>query len=99
MVDCSYRAVDALIEVAAGCYGRREGPPLTLPPAEKKRPYCPWRSRLPECMKPDCCLTGLSSAMPPELIPLSRVGWACSMFPVHPDSARSCHPSGSVPVG
>ena len=31
MVDCSYRAVDALIEVAAGCYGRREGPPLTLP--------------------------------------------------------------------
>ena len=31
MVDCSYRAVDALIEVAAGCYGRREGPPLALP--------------------------------------------------------------------
>ena len=23
------------------------------PPAEKKRPYCPWRSRLPECEL--CC--------------------------------------------
>ena len=33
------------------------------PPAEKKKPYCPWRSRLPECVKPDCCLTGLSSAI------------------------------------
>ena len=33
------------------------------PPAEKKRPYCPWRSRLPECVRPDWCLTGLSSAI------------------------------------
>ena len=31
--------------------------------------------------------------LPPELIPLSRVGWACSMFPVHPDS--SCRESYS----
>ena len=23
------------------------------PPAGKKRPYCPWRSRLPECARPD----------------------------------------------
>ena len=33
------------------------------PPAEKKRPYCPWRSRLQECVRPDWCLTGLSSAI------------------------------------
>ena len=33
------------------------------PPAGKKRAYCPWRSRLPECVKPDWCLTGLSSAI------------------------------------
>ena len=25
MVNCSFRAVDVLIEAAAGCYGRREG--------------------------------------------------------------------------
>ena len=30
---------------------------------EKKRPYCPWRSRPPECVKPDCCLAGLSSTI------------------------------------
>ena len=32
-------------------------------PAGKKRPYCPRRSRLPECARPDWCLTGLSSAI------------------------------------
>ena len=33
------------------------------PPAGKKRAYCPWTIRLPECVKPDWCLTGLSSAI------------------------------------
>ena len=31
------------------------------PPAGKKRPYCPWTSRLPECVRPALCLSGLSS--------------------------------------
>ena len=33
------------------------------PPAGKKRAYCPWTIRLPECVRPDWCLTGLSSAI------------------------------------
>ena len=32
------------------------------PPTGKNRPYCPWRSTLPECVTPDWCLTDLSSA-------------------------------------
>ena len=39
------------------------GSKASEPPAEKKKPYCPWRSRLPECVKTDWCHTGLSSAI------------------------------------
>ena len=39
------------------------GSKASEPPAEKKKPYCSWRSRLPECVKTDWCHTGLSSAI------------------------------------
>ena len=39
------------------------GSKASEPPAEKKKPYCPWRSRLPECVKIDWCHTGLSSTI------------------------------------
>ena len=33
------------------------------PPARHNRPQSPWTIRLPECVRPDWCLTGLSSAI------------------------------------
>ena len=59
---------------------RRQG---KLASCREKRPYCPWRSRLPECVTPDWCLICLSSAiaphpepsslLPPHTIPLGRL--------------------------
>ena len=46
-----------------GCEMLFTGSKASKPPTEKKRPYCPWRSRLPECVKTDWCHTGLSSAI------------------------------------
>ena len=37
------------------------------PPAGKKRPYCPWTIRLPECVTPDWCL--MASASPLHVPP------------------------------
>ena len=56
------------------------------PPAGKNRPYCPWRSRLPECVTPDWCLTGLSSAIAcsSELEP--RPTWRSVCVPI----SRNC---------
>ena len=45
------------------------------PPARKKRPYCPWRSRLPECVTPDWCLICLSSAIAWPSKPGPRPTW------------------------
>ena len=50
------------------------GSKASEPPAEKKRPYCPWRSRLPEYVKPDCCLTGLSSTIRTQAYLEKRLG-------------------------
>ena len=45
------------------------------PPTGKNRPYCPWRSRLPECVTPDWCLTDLSSATAWPSKPGPRPTW------------------------
>ena len=45
------------------------------PPTGKKWPYCPWRSRLPECVTPDWCLTDLSSAIAWPSKPGPRPTW------------------------
>ena len=37
------------------------------PPAEKKRPYCLWRSRLPECVRPAGALLSSAIACSSEL--------------------------------
>ena len=41
------------------------GSKASEPPAEKKKPYCPWRSRLPECVKTGAILV----LAPPLLVP------------------------------
>ena len=45
------------------------------PPTGKNRPYCPWRSTLPECVTPDWCLTDLSSATAWPSKPGPRPTW------------------------
>ena len=51
------------------------GSKASEPPAGKNRPYCPWRSRLPECVTPDWCLTDLSSAIAWPSKPGPRPTW------------------------
>ena len=53
--------------------------------------YSPWRSRLPECVKPDCCLTGLSSAIAcsSELAP--RPTWKSVWVQISTKCQGPCH--------